>query len=57
MARVDGFAIRLQIVSRASSRSIGRLVEWGSEAWLGAIGASTQSPLWRFLGTYSGVVT
>lgn len=42
MARVDGFATRLQIVSRASSRSIGRLVEWGSEAWLGAIGASTQ---------------
>jgi len=35
MARVDGFAIRLQIVSRASR-------------------ASTRSPLWRFLGAYSG---
>lgn len=33
MACVDGFAIWLQIVSRASSGSIGWLVEWGSEAW------------------------
>jgi len=51
MARVDEFAIQLQIVSRASS---GRLIEWGSEAGLGTIGASIRSPLWRFLGTYSG---
>ena len=34
MARVDGFATRLQIVSRASSGRIGE-----SEAELGAIGA------------------